>query len=210
LDPNIFEGLSEIVRADPVQRLSHWEAQEVADAVILAWEINPLAMRGRDGDWLASVGLSCAVIGQRIDKAERLLSMGARFEAQRGFFDPPLVMAARASWQDGVEFMLARGAYVDEVGERGETAAMIAARRADSKVLAALLSAGADVFKKDSWGRTARDCSQEALAGRLDEGDRREEQLECSGMLAAMEDKAVLVKEVGRADSGAKPAVGKV
>ena len=58
-----------------------------------------------------------------------------------------------------IDLLLARGADVDRLDDRGQSALMIAAERGHADVVARLIQAGADPLKENKEGKRALDLA---------------------------------------------------
>jgi uncharacterized protein len=78
----------------------------------------------------------------------------------------PLRMAADIGFVEGARALIARGANVNQVNNRGETALHIAVQRRDLPMIRMLLEAGADPDIADSMaGKSPRDYAREDTRG---------------------------------------------
>ena len=64
--------------------------------------------------------------------------------------DTPLIAAARVGFDQGLTWLLQRGAKVDGTNKMGETPLIIAVQQRQTRIIKALLDAGADPDKSDT------------------------------------------------------------
>ena len=75
--------------------------------------------------------------------------------------ETPLIAAARANFPDAIGWLLGLGAKVNTANRRGETPLIIAVQQRETRIVKALLTAGADPDKSDSVaGFSARDYAK--------------------------------------------------
>jgi ankyrin repeat protein len=72
----------------------------------------------------------------------------------------PLMRSAYAGDKETLEILLGRGAQIDDVNARGETALMIAAQQDHATVVKLLLEAGANPGLTDKYGKSAVDLAK--------------------------------------------------
>ncbi len=113
--------------------------------------------RGYDG----STALTLAVKAKNGQFADFLLNRGADANQPGIGQEPPLVIAARLGWSEGVDHLLEMRAKVDGTNRQGETALIAAVQGRHPQVVRRLLQAGANPDRADSSaGMSARDYAK--------------------------------------------------
>ncbi|MET0329127.1 MAG: ankyrin repeat domain-containing protein [Luteimonas sp.] len=109
-------------------------------------------LEARNHDGLTPLGMACAVGNWRL--AKFLLERGAKPEIEGG--TPALLAAAGGDEDDaaGVQLLIKQKARVDARDAQRRSALHVAAFHGHDDILAALLTAGADVRGRDNDGRT--------------------------------------------------------
>ena len=108
-----------------------------------------------DGD----TPLHAAAVGGQVLAAELLLASGVNVNARNHSNDTPLHYAATVQSRGSVacgEFLIANGADVNAVSGDKDTALYLAARRNSPRLVHALVTAGANVDLKGTWGTPMR------------------------------------------------------
>ena len=108
-----------------------------------------------------STALTLTVKARNGEFTDYLLTHGANPDQPGIGNEPPLVIAARLGWSEGVDHLLQMRAKVDAPNRQGETALIVAVQARNTQVVRRLLQAGADPDRADSSaGMSARDYAK--------------------------------------------------
>ena len=107
-------------------------------------------------DSLAYTPIDLAILSGRTQAAEVLRKAGAGFDASR-----LLLAAAKRDTEDRdvVRFLKSHGADMEARSSNGDTALLIAAKRANNRLLHHLAEQGSDINAQDAEGQTALDIA---------------------------------------------------
>lgn len=153
-----------VVSAPAVAQLGGDPAQDFIDAVqnrdgdkaTRLIEAHPTLVDTRNGK--GDTGLIVAIRAADPNWTGFLLKEGADPNLQGANGDTPLIAAAKAGFEDAVPWLLGLGAKVNSTNRAGETALIIAVQQRDTRLVKALLNAGADPDRADHVaGYSARD-----------------------------------------------------
>ena len=153
-----------VVSAPAVAQLGGDPAQDFIDAVqnrdgdkaTRLIEAHPTLVDTRNGK--GDTGLIVAIRAADPNWTGFLLKEGADPNLQGAYGDTPLIAAAKAGFEDAVPWLLGLGAKVNSTNRAGETALIIAVQQRDTRLVKALLNAGADPDRADHVaGYSARD-----------------------------------------------------
>lgn len=118
---------------------------------------NLINTRGYDG----STALTLTVKAKNGPYTDYLLNHGANPDQPGIGNEPPLVIAARLGWNEGVDHLLQMRAKVDAANRQGETALIAAVQARQTQIVRRLLQAGANPDRADSnAGMSARDYAK--------------------------------------------------
>lgn len=116
----------------------------------------PSIVNGRDG--AGNTALIIVINRQDVDWTGFLIDRGADVNLAGKNGDTPLIACARANFIEPLGWLLQHGAKIDATNRAGETALIVATQMRNSKMVRALLLAGANPDKADSAaGLSARD-----------------------------------------------------
>ena len=116
----------------------------------------PSIVNGRDE--AGNTALIIVINRQDVDWTGFLIDRGADVNLAGKNGDTPLIACARASFIEPLGWLLQHGAKIDATNRSGETALIVATQMRNTKMVRALLLAGANPDKADSAaGLSARD-----------------------------------------------------
>ena len=143
--------------------------------------------RARIGAFLLTLAVSLAVFGARwiyvnrqglygaaaydgdITRMRLIEFLGVDVNASACSRCPlPLVQAAWGGNREAVEFLLARGADINEAGNFNNTPLMMASYFGDTEMVRLLLERGADAKFQDNYGETALSIAMERKHGAVE------------------------------------------
>jgi ankyrin repeat protein len=136
------------------ERMSRGQAAPVAPIFELLLSVGAdLNVRDKYGATMAHI-----VAASRNDKSEllaRLCTMGLRLDVVDNFGETPFIEANRNGNLKCAEFLMQKGADVNQRGRNKKTALIVAGQRGLLEVCRRLLSKGADLHTKDDFNKTA-------------------------------------------------------
>ena len=126
------------------------------DKAISLISTHPTIIDTKDGH--GDTGLILAIRGSDADWTGFMLNKGADPNLAGAGGDTPLIAAAKAGFDQAATWLLGLGAKVNTANRAGETPLIIAVQLRDTRMVKALLEAGADPDRTDNVaGYSARD-----------------------------------------------------